>query len=132
MIFVTIYALAFAVVSGCAATEPNYDVSFYNSGKTQLTEVRCLNVPELSAGVLIPGSWKNDSDCRFPVPEEMTMAWNGADGVYRERKLAVRQLIEQPGSFRGTILIRFTQDGPTVIPVPKERKYETPPAVSGS
>ena len=54
------------------------------------------------------------------VPAKMTFTWRGGDGKVQSKVFEVRKLIADPQHFKGTVWIKFTADGPQVIPLTRQ------------
>ncbi|HVU39180.1 MAG TPA: hypothetical protein VHC95_12675 [Opitutales bacterium] len=99
------------------STVPQYSFVFTNATGAELRQVRCQNESgfHASAGYLAPDPAKaaHDELIPDPIPGEVTVTWQTADGQNHSQQIAIKSQL--PVNFSGEVVLTFTPDGKVVV-----------------
>ncbi|MDB5290620.1 MAG: hypothetical protein JWL69_1861 [Phycisphaerales bacterium] len=101
---------------------PEYGFGFYNATGQELEDSGITWVGDgrfhsAGGGVMAVGSTKTQDDEPAPIPEKVTAFWKTADGKMHRKEVEVAPLVTDLKGFTGTIWLKFTNEGVTVVPM---------------
>ena len=114
---------------------PRYAFGFFNATDEDLHRVHLewkgRDRPYvISAGILVKNGEAENFKMPDPIPPAITVHWRDANGADHDQGVLVASQIKEIGTFSGTIWVKISEKGVTVVPLTDEEMHDRgrPPA----